>query len=51
MVSAKIVEVEKNDNPSDEYVESIMLKVEESLFDLFKSERKPEWEQRPLEII
>lgn len=49
MVSADIVEVTQNDNPTEEEIQAVLQKVIESVEKVYK-EKRPEWETRPLVI-
>lgn len=50
MVSADIVEVKQSSSPTEEDIDDVMHRIEESLLKMY-STKKPEWEKRPLSIM
>jgi hypothetical protein len=50
MVTGDIIEVKKNPNPSDEEVNEVLQKLIAGVKKVYE-EKKPEWENRPLEIL
>ena len=50
MVTAEIVKVQQNDNPTAEQVAEVQERVIQSITNMYNSPKKPAWETRPLVI-